>query len=135
MVNRIGGHSRGAMSVGHKTMAKAEQEKKGTFKKVLSGSVDVALQATSAVAPALLPGGTLLKMGADKLYQLKNGEQAQGQELDKMWQMQQDSQMFNMQYMQLQQRIQADNRDFSAMSNLLKVRHDTAKAAINNMHA
>jgi hypothetical protein len=52
-----------------------------------------------------------------------------------MWAMQQENQVFNMQYMQLQQSIQADNRNFSTMSNLLKVRHDTAKSAINNMHA
>jgi len=134
MVNRIAGGARGSVSVTQDTTAKAEQEKKGVFSKVLSGAADVALQATSAVAPAL-PGGGLIKLGADKLYELKNGRGATGGELDKMWQMQRESQMFNMQYMQLQQRIQADNRDFSAMSNLLKVRHDTAKAAINNMHA
>ena len=52
-----------------------------------------------------------------------------------MWAMQEQNQMFNMQYFELQQQMQSDNRNFSTMSNLMKVRHDTAKAAINNMHA
>jgi hypothetical protein len=58
---------------------------------------------------------------------------AKGEKLDEMWAMQEDNQMFNLQYMQLQQEMQSDNRHFSTMSNLLKARHDTAKAAINNM--
>lgn len=55
-------------------------------------------------------------------------------QMDKMWAMQRESQMFNMQYLELQTAIQDDNRNFSTLSNLMKCRHDTAKAAINNMH-
>jgi hypothetical protein len=43
------------------------------------------------------------------------------------------NQSFNLQYLQLQQKMQGDNRQFTLMSNIMKVKHDTAKNAINNV--
>lgn len=43
------------------------------------------------------------------------------------------NQSFNMQYLGLQQQMQNENRQFTTLSNLIKTRHDTAKAAINNI--
>jgi predicted PurR-regulated permease PerM len=109
------------------------------FGKVLSGVATVALKTTATVAP-IVPGGVIVGKAAEGVQKLREsrpgglGDGPQDQ-IDKMWAMQQENQVFNMQYMQLQQSIQADNRNFSTMSNLLKVRHDTAKSAINNMHA
>lgn len=40
---------------------------------------------------------------------------------------------FNLEYLQLQQDMQAQNRQFTLVSNIMKVKHDTAKAAINNV--
>lgn len=117
--------------------AATEERPKRNFGEVLSKVADAALNTTAAVAP-MVPGGQLVGAAARGLSALKNGQQgsgASGEQIDKMWEMQEQNQVFNMQYMQLQQQIQADNRNFSTMSNLLKVRHDTAKAAINNMHA
>lgn len=37
------------------------------------------------------------------------------------------------QYLQLQVQMQQESREFNAISNVLKVRHDSAKAAINNV--
>jgi hypothetical protein len=45
----------------------------------------------------------------------------------------QDSQAFNLYYLQLQEEISAENRGYSAMSNVLKARHDTVKNAIGNL--
>jgi len=109
------------------------------FGKVLSGVATVALKTTATVAP-LVPGGVIVGKAAEGVQKLRENrpgglEGGPQDEIDKMWAMQQENQVFNMQYMQLQQEIQADNRNFSTMSNLLKVRHDTAKSAINNMHA
>ncbi len=42
-------------------------------------------------------------------------------------------QSFNLQYLQLQQDMQAQNRQFTLVSNIMKVKHDTAKSAINNV--
>lgn len=47
--------------------------------------------------------------------------------------MQEMNQSFNLQYLQLQQDMQAQNRQFTLVSNIMKVKHDTAKAAINNV--
>jgi hypothetical protein len=38
-------------------------------------------------------------------------------------------------YLQIQQQEDAQNRSFTAMSNILKTEHDSAKAAINNIHS
>jgi len=40
---------------------------------------------------------------------------------------------FNLQYLQLQQNMQQQNRQFTLVSNIMKVKHDTAKGAINNI--
>lgn len=40
---------------------------------------------------------------------------------------------FNLQYLQLQNSLQQESREFNAVSNIMKVRHDSAKAAINNI--
>ncbi len=47
--------------------------------------------------------------------------------------MQEMNSSFNLQYLQLQQDMQQDNRQFTLMSNIMKTKHDTAKAAINNV--
>jgi hypothetical protein len=48
--------------------------------------------------------------------------------------LQQEGQTFNLQYLQLQENVQRESREFTALSNVMKVKHDSAKAAINNVH-
>lgn len=48
--------------------------------------------------------------------------------------LQQSAQM-NLYYLQVQQEIDSQNRSFTALSNVLKTEHDSAKAAIQNIHA
>ncbi len=43
------------------------------------------------------------------------------------------SQSFNLAYMQLQDQMQKESREFNTLTNIMKVRHDSAKAAINNI--
>jgi hypothetical protein len=43
------------------------------------------------------------------------------------------SQQFNLYYLQLQEQLAAENRAYSAMSNVLKARHETVKNAIGNI--
>jgi hypothetical protein len=40
---------------------------------------------------------------------------------------------FNLQYLQLQEKMQQENRSFTSISNVMKTKHDTAKASINNV--
>ena len=115
----------------------AESDSGSSFGEFMGDVADGALAGVAAVAP-FLPGGEFVKMAANGLRSLGDSAPgglagAKGEKLDQMWQMQEQSQMFNLQYMHLQQEIQSDNRHFSTMSNLLKARHDTAKSAINNM--
>ncbi|GEL70749.1 MULTISPECIES: hypothetical protein [Myxococcus] len=44
-----------------------------------------------------------------------------------------EGQKFNMAYLQLQNEMQKESREHTAVSNIMKVRHDSAKAAINNI--
>lgn len=44
-----------------------------------------------------------------------------------------EGQKFNMAYLQLQNEMQRESREHNAVSNIMKVRHDSAKAAINNI--
>lgn len=44
-----------------------------------------------------------------------------------------EGQKFNVAYLQLQNEMQRESREHNAISNIMKVRHDSAKAAINNI--
>jgi hypothetical protein len=48
--------------------------------------------------------------------------------------LQTQAQAFNLQYLQLQEGLQRESREFTAVSNVMKVRHETAKSAIQNIH-
>ena len=50
-----------------------------------------------------------------------------------LWQLTQDSQAFNLMYLQLQEEMSRENRRYSALSNVLKTRHETARAIISNV--
>ena len=56
-------------------------------------------------------------------------------ELEAMRRLQQEGQMNSLQYLELQQEVQQANRRYTVASNLLKARHDTARAAINNLRS
>ena len=47
--------------------------------------------------------------------------------------MQEMNQSFNLQYLGLQRKMQQENRQFTMLSNIMKVRHDSARSAINNI--
>jgi hypothetical protein len=40
---------------------------------------------------------------------------------------------FNVQYLQLQSQMQNENRSYTAISNIMKTKHDTAKNSISNV--
>jgi hypothetical protein len=53
--------------------------------------------------------------------------------LDQTKGMQEMMQSFNLQYLQLQEKMQQENRSFSTVSNVMKTKHDTAKSSISNV--
>ena len=55
--------------------------------------------------------------------------------LSQMYAMQKESQAFNLQLLNLQQDVQDENRRFTTVSNCMKAAHDTASAAVHNLHS
>ena len=47
--------------------------------------------------------------------------------------MQETQMSFNLQYLQLQSQMQNENRSYTAVSNIMKTKHDTVKNSINNI--
>ncbi len=48
-------------------------------------------------------------------------------------QMQETQMSFNLQYLQLQSQMQNENRSYTAVSNIMKTKHDTVKNSIGNI--
>ncbi len=64
-----------------------------------------------------------------------SGSSSSSQQLMSATQAMQEAQMsFNMQYLQLQNSMQNDNRQFTMVSNIMKTKHDTVKNTISNIH-
>ena len=110
-----------------------------TFGSVLRSSADVVLRgveigATVVAGPiagaAVRAGRTGLQPAAGPLDD--GGEQST---IDQMRALQEQSQSFNMQYMALQEEVQQENRRFTTVSNVIKAKHETAKAAIGNIRS
>mgnify|MGYP001561325156 CR=1 FL=1 len=63
------------------------------------------------------------------------GEGGDRSTMDEVRSLQEEAQNFNMEYLALQEETQQENRRFSTVSNVLKAKHDTSKAAINNIRS
>jgi hypothetical protein len=48
-------------------------------------------------------------------------------------QLQETQMSFNLQYLQLQSQMQNENRSYTAISNIMKTKHDTVKNSISNV--
>jgi hypothetical protein len=59
---------------------------------------------------------------------------SQGDLIEATRALQQEAQAMNLQYLQLQEQMQRESREFTALSNVMKVKHDSARAAISNIH-
>ena len=47
--------------------------------------------------------------------------------------LQEVSMSFNLQYLQLQSQMQSENRSYTAISDIMKTKHDTVKNSISNV--
>jgi len=61
------------------------------------------------------------------------GAQGESNGRGDLWDMTQQSQEFNLMYLQLQEELSRENRRYSALSNVLKTRHETARSVISNI--
>ncbi len=91
---------------------------------VLSGAVrSAAAHGVTSTSPGAGPdGGTAASPSPE------------GDVLEATRALQQEARTFNLQYLQLQENMQRESREFTALSNVMKVKHDSAKAAISNIH-
>jgi septal ring factor EnvC (AmiA/AmiB activator) len=58
---------------------------------------------------------------------------SQSELLNATKQMQETQMSFNLQYLQLQSQMQHENRSYTAISNIMKTKHDTVKNSISNV--
>ena len=100
--------------------------------------VSAAVASVSAVVSG--PGASVRSAAAVPLSQTgqsgQTGQGGQGEQWDLLAaqkEMQAEGAKMNLAYMDLQNQMQAESRAHNAVSNIMKVRHDSAKAAINNI--
>jgi len=127
------------------------------FAEALTEGVSAVVDGAGTLAAAAMPGGAVLAAATRALTDrahaatgtgagdVGTGERPEGpgggdpvgrgggSVIDEYWRLQQQSQDFNLQFLQLQEGLAQENRRFSALSNVLKARHDTSKAVIQNI--
>lgn len=81
---------------------------------------------------APIGGASPIAGGGSPAGQVPGADPATG-EGDGIQSVLENSQAFNMYYLELQEQISAENRQYTTMSNVLKARHDTVKNAIGNI--
>ena len=97
---------------------------------VLAGAVRGVAQAAAGAARPASSGTSGHRSGATTLASASAGG-ADGFEAARA--LQAEGQSFNLRYLELQERMQRETREFTAVSNIMKVRHDAARAAIQNV--
>jgi hypothetical protein len=93
----------------------------------VSSSSIPASTATGGAANLPASGATLVAAAA--------GTGSEGSDLAQMQAMQRESQVFNMQLLALQDQVQQDSQRFTTLSNVMRAKHDTAKAAVSNIRS
>ena len=106
----------------------------GTVRSSQSGATAPNASGLVATGSASASGGAPVgASGGDAIENLASSGDTGATLLQATREMQEMSQQFNLQYLQLQQNMQNENRKFSALSNVMKTKHDTAKSMIQNV--
>lgn len=129
------------------TEKKTEPGRFGAALRAAASGLARGVAATVELAAPYVPGGTVLSaavrgstspgmLGARSSPDLgaPSAEASETDALEATKALQQEARTFNLQYLQLQEQMQRDSREFTALSNVMKVKHDSAKAAIANIH-
>ena len=130
----------GTLLVAPTTERKAEPERFGAALRNAAGQLAAGVATTAALAAPYVPGGAVLAgaLRAAAPRPALAGAPAPGagggDVVEATRALQQEAQTFNLQYLELQEAMQRESREFTSLTNVMKVRHDSAKAAINNIH-
>ena len=102
------------------------------FAKGLRGDL---LDATKALIRGAMPALNEAEAGTLAAYALDGiaAGDAQAQSVATNRRMQEMQMSFNLQYLQLQSKMQHENRSYTAISNIMKTKHDTVKNSISNV--
>jgi hypothetical protein len=90
---------------------------------------------TAGVGMSLVNGGLTMPVGGATSTSAPGTSAAAGDSTGGIDASLQQSAQLSMYYLQVQQEVDAQNRSFTALSNVLKTQHDSAKAAIQNIHS
>ncbi|WP_242340348.1 MULTISPECIES: hypothetical protein [Anaeromyxobacter] len=135
-----------SIHVANTTERKTEPDRFGAALRTAAASAARGVAASVELAAPFVPGGTvvsgalrsaagtLASGGATGGAHVAETAGAEGDIVAATRALQQQSQSFNLQYLQLQENMQRESREFAALSNVMKVKHDSAKSAINNIH-
>ena len=141
----------GTLLVAPSTERKAEPGRFGAALKNAAGEVASGIAGSVALAAPFVPGGAVLagalraasRPGLPASASAAAGTSAFGSTgtgsgggdmIEATRALQAEAQSSNLQYLQLQEAMQRESREFTSLTNVMKVKHDCAKAAINNIH-
>jgi hypothetical protein len=147
----------GSLVVAPSTERKAEPGRFGAALRNAAGEVANGVAGSVALAAPYLPGGAVLAgalraaapAAASTARTTPGGAPGAGTSLassavaaggsggdlvEATRVLQQEAQASNLQFLQLQESMQRESREFTSLTNVMKVKHDSAKAAINNIH-
>lgn len=153
------GNRIGSLSI---TPTVARQTPQNDFGTVFARTAQEVVRAGAGVAANLIPGGPAVSAAVSSISSVVSsttagggraasttplaggvggaggplGASGQGEQWDLLAaqkEMQAEGMKMNLAYMNLQNDMQKESRAHNALSNIMKVRHDSAKAAINNI--
>ena len=149
------GNRIGSLSI---TPTVARQTPQNDFGTVFARTAQEVVKAGAGIAASLMPGAPMVSAAVASVSSVVSssassvrgaaampgaggaggvgGTAGQGEQWDLLAaqrEMQAEGMKMNLAYMNLQNEMQAESRAHNAISNIMKVRHDSAKAAINNI--
>jgi hypothetical protein len=120
------------------TRPRQTQPPPAPFRDVLAGGVSLLLSgaevATHVVAGPVM-AAAVHGAGVQATAAVAGGSTGTGELPGGVQSLLQDGQASNMQLLALQQQIQNESQQFSTLSNVMRARYDTAKAAVSNIRA
>jgi hypothetical protein len=134
----------GSIVVAPSTERKAEPGRFGAALKGAATRLANGIAGSVSLAAPFVPGGAVIagalrpstrsSIGSATLTSGAIGGAGEGDVMEATRALQLEAQNFNLQYLQLQESMQRESREFTSLTNVMKVKHDGAKAAINNIH-
>jgi len=100
-----------------------------------AAGLSAALSAAGAIKNSTAPNSLGVSQSSSSQQTLPANEvpAQDGSLIDSMIKLQESGHLMSMQYLELQEQMQQENRQFSTLSNILKTRHESAKTAIGNI--